>query len=253
MVLEDNNLIAAMSARDRDILRDLAEIVELKTGKIIYDAGDNVRLAYFPLGAAVASFLVVMDDGTTVETAMVGREGAIGGIVSHGRLAAFARSCVMHEGAFARISCADLEEAKNQSASIRQLLVRYSDCLLAQIFQSVACNATHTFEARAAKWLAASVERTGLHDLSMTQEQLASILGVGRSYASRQIQRLKAEGLVTTRRGGIVVIDYEGLTRRACGCNDQVRAHFDDVLAGVYPDPVPEGSWSHPSPGALPS
>jgi hypothetical protein len=49
------------------------------------------------------------------------------------------------------------------------------------------------------------------------------------------------------------VIDYEGLTRRACGCNDQVRAHFDDVLAGVYPDPVPEGSWSHPSPGVLPS
>jgi hypothetical protein len=235
------------------MLAEVSEIIQFKTGKIIYDPGDTVKVAYFPLGAAVASFLVVMEDGTAVETAMVGREGAIGGIVSHGRLAAYARSCVMHAGAFARVTCADLEEVKNRAPSLRHLLTRYSDCLLAQIFQSVACNATHSVEARAAKWLVASVERTGINDLSMTQDQLASIIGVGRSYASRQIQRLKAEGLIRTRRGGIMVTDLEGLQRRSCGCNDQVRAHFDDVLTGVYPDPMPIGAWSTRDSSALPS
>lgn len=238
MAIEDNNLVAAMNRSDRKLLSDIAEFVELKVGKVIYEPGDTVKFAYFPLASSVASFLVVMDDGSVIETAMVGREGAIGGIVSHGRLAAYARSCVMHAGAFARIACADLEAAKNRSPALEHIFSRYADCLVAQIFQSVACNATHKVEARAAKWLAASVERTGLNDITMTQDQFASILGVGRSYASRQIQRLKAEGLVRTRRGGIVVKDYEGLRHRACGCNDLVRAHFDEVLGGVYPDAV---------------
>lgn len=236
MGLTDNNLIAAMNREDRELLHSVAEIVEVRTGKILYDPGDVVSAAYFPLGSAVASFLVPMDSGSVVETAMVGREGAIGGIVSHGRLAAYARCCTMHGGSFARISCADLEDAKARSSSLRNFFTRYADCLLAQIFQSVACNATHTVDARAAKWLTASVERTGMNDVAMTQDQLASMLGVGRSYASRQIQRLKAEGLIRTRRGGIMVTDYEGLRRRACGCNEQVRAHFDDVLTGVYPE-----------------
>jgi len=236
MALTDNNLIAAMHRDDRDLLQKLAEIIQVKTGKVLYDPGDLVTATYFPLGSTVASFLVPMDSGSVVETGMVGREGAIGGIVSQGRLHAYARCCTMHGGSMARISSTDLEDAKNRSPSLRHFFSRYADCLLAQVFQSVACNATHPVEARAAKWLIAAVERTGLNDVSMTQDQLASMLGVGRSYASRQIQRLKAEGLVRTRRGGLMVTDYEGLRRRACGCNDQVRAHFDEVLAGVYPE-----------------
>ncbi len=239
MALEDNNLIAAMNRSDRKLLNDIAEIVEYRAGKTIYDPGDVVKHAYFPLASSVASFMVTMDEGVVIETAMVGREGAIGGIVSQGKLAAYARTCVMHAGAFARIASVDLEEAKTRSPSLKHFFARYADCLLAQIFQSVACNATHKVEARAAKWLAASVERTGLNDITMTQDQFASILGVGRSYASRQIQRLKGEGLIKTRRGGILVRDYDGLRQRACGCNDLVRAHFDEVLGGVYPETVP--------------
>lgn len=242
MVLEDNNLLAALNREDRDLIARSADFVEFKAGKVLYDPGDIVTAAYFPLGTAVASFLVVMDNGSVIETAMVGREGAIGGIVSQGRLAAYARSCTMHAGTFARVSSSTLEKAKEQSPALRHILTRYADCLLAQIFQSVACNAAHAVEARAAKWLTASVERIGENDITMTQDQFASILGVGRSYASRQLQRLKREGLIRTRRGGIVVLDYAGLARRACGCNELVKAHFEDVLAGVYPEaPGPAG------------
>src|SRR5690606_15369701 len=131
---------------------------------------------------------------------------------------AYARSCVMHGGHFARIEAAALETLKASSPAIRNLLSRYADCLLAQIFQSVACNAVHDLEQRAARWLIAAVDRTGTNHVTMTQEQFGSLLGIARSYASRLIQRFKAEGLVQTRRGALVVTDIEGLRRRACGC-----------------------------------
>src|SRR5690349_2638367 len=107
--------------------------------------------------------------------------------------------------------------------------------MLAQVFQSVACNAVHTIEQRTVKWLLAAIDRTGDHDVPLTQEQLAGMLGVGRSYVSRVIQSLKGSGILETRRGGVRVRDINSLQSRSCGCNDALRRHFDQVLAGVYP------------------
>ena len=234
--LDQNRLIAALSPADRQLVATVARIVRLNSGTLLYEPGDIVGAAYLPLAEGVATFHVLMEDGSAVETAMVGCEGVIGGLVSRGRLAAYARSCVMHGGYFARIESGALETLKTNSPAIRDLLSRYADCLLAQIFQSVACNAVHNLDQRAAKWLSAAVDRTGTHRVAMTQEQFGSLLGIARSYASRLIQRFKAEGLLDTRRGALVVLDAEGLRRRACGCNDLVRAHFEQVLKDVYPD-----------------
>lgn len=237
--INQNNLIAALNSADRNLIQAHSRTVRLRSGTILYEPGSLVGAAYFPLGDAVATFHVVMEDGSAVEIAMVGREGAVGGIVSSGRLEAYGRSNVMHGGYFARIECSALEILKSNSPGIRDLLSRYADCLLAQIFQSVGCNAVHDLEKRAAKWLTAAVDRTGTNHVVMTQEQFGSLLGIARSYASRLIQHFRADGLVQTRRGALVVSDVEALRRRACNCNDLVQAHFDQVLAGVYPDAIP--------------
>ena len=79
------------------------------------------------------------------------------------------------------------------------------------------------------------IDRTGDHDVPLTQEQLASMMGVGRSYVSRVIQSLKRRHLLETRRGGVRVRDLERLDSLSCGCNNALRRHFDQVLAGVYP------------------
>lgn len=235
-MIEGNNLLAQLNETDRAILVPYLKRVEFETGHVIYDPGDDIEQCYFPLGAAVGSFLIPLECGSTIEITMIGREGALGGIVSHGRLPAFAKSCTLHGGAFLTIPSMRLEEAKERSRHIEYLFARYADCLLAQIFQSVACNASHTIEQRAAKWLCAAVERTGHNDVTMTQEQLASMMGVGRSYVSRIVQRYKAAGLVETRRGGIKVLDHDSLLVSACSCNEQVRRHFNTVLHGVYPN-----------------
>jgi CRP-like cAMP-binding protein len=107
---------------------------------------------------------------------------------------------------------------------------------MAQVFQSVACNAAHSIEQRTAKWLISAIDRTSDARLPLTQEQLADILGVGRSYVSRVIQSLKARNIIQTHRGGLTVADPERLNTLACGCQGSIRRHFDEVLKGVYPD-----------------
>jgi CRP-like cAMP-binding protein len=235
-MLDDSNLLSALRQKDRALLRPFMTECHFSAGEAIYESGEVVRFAYFPRGSALAVFLVLMENGEVVETTMVGREGALGGIVSHGSIPSYARSCVMHGGDFYRISTADLELVKEQSPQIRHLFARYADCIMAQVFQSVACNASHTIEQRAAKWLCAALDRTGKDEITMTQEQLASMMGIGRSYASRVVQRFKADAIIQTRRGGLKVLDTEGLRARACGCNELVKQHFEMVLKGVYPD-----------------
>ena len=230
-----SDLLSALRQDDLALLEPRLVECRLKSGEIIYNPGDNVEYCYFPTDGAMSSYFVEMEDGMAVETILIGREGALGGIVSAGSLPAYARANVLHEGLFLRISMHDLEEAKDRSAAIAHLFSRYADCVMAQVFQSIACNAVHTIEQRAAKWLTAAVDRIGRNDVTMTQEQLASMMGIGRSYASRVLQRFKRDGVVRTRRGGIEVLDRPGLKERACSCNDQVEAHFRRVLGSIYP------------------
>ncbi len=230
-----NNLLRALRPEDLAMLEPLLQDWHADAGTVLYEPGDNVQCAYFPCGPSLVSFIVVLDDGRAVETALIGREGAVGGIVSQGRLPAYARAVVQFPGPFLRIQAADLERAKSSSPSLRHLFARYADCVLAQVFQSVACNAAHSIEQRTVKWLMAAIDRTGDHDIPLTQEQLAGMMGVGRSYVSRVIQSLKGRDVLETRRGGVRVKNFDELGSLSCGCNDALRRHFDQVLAGVYP------------------
>ena len=230
-----NNLLRALRLEDWAILEPMLEEWSAPTGLVLHAPGDTVRYAYFPCGSSLISYLVVLGDGRAIETAMIGREGAVGGIVSQGRLPAFARAEVQLGGSFLRIDLHRLEEVKMRSPTLRYLFARYADCLMAQVFQSVACNAAHSIERRTAKWLVAAIERTGADDVALTQEQLAAMLGVGRSYLSRIIQDLRQRGVIETRRGRICVRHVDDLRSLACECNKSVAGHFDDVLKGVYP------------------
>lgn len=231
-----NNLLRRLNHADFGLLSPHIAVEDVGANELLYNPGDNVQVVHFPCGPALATFLVPNEDGRDVETILVGREGAVGGIVSEGFLPAYTRICVKFGGPFARIHVAKLEAAKQRSLSLRHVFARYADCMLAQIFQSTACNAIHSIEQRTAKWILAAMERTGDESsVPLTHEQLATLLGVGRSYASRVLQSFKAEGVLDTRRGSILVRNRDGLRLRACLCNDAVKMHFEEVLRGVYP------------------
>jgi len=238
-----NNLLRRLNASDYALVAPYLSDGDGRANDLLYSPGDDVDLVHFPCGPSLASYLVPNEDGRDVETILVGREGAVGGIVSQGYLPAYTRIIVKFGGPFVRLPISKLDAAKGQSKTLRNVFARYADCMLAQIFQSTACNAIHSIEQRTAKWIVSAMERTdGDSSVPLTHEQLATLLGVGRSYASRVIQSFKAEGILDTRRGAILVRNPQALQMRACLCNEAVKNHFEEVLRGVYPTEEPEGA-----------
>src|ERR1700748_962714 len=231
-----NNLLRRLDRADFALIEPALSAVKCGPNDLFYNPGQDAETVYCPCGASLVSYVVPNEDGRDVEPILIGREGAVGGIVSHGYLPAYTRICVKFGGPFVRLPISRLEAAKAKSASLRHIFARYADCMLAQMFQSTACNAVHSIEQRTAKWIISAMERTEGNDtVPLTHEQLATLLGVGRSYASRVIQTFKAEGVLETRRGSIVVRNREALQMRACLCNESVKNHFEEVLRGVYP------------------
>jgi hypothetical protein len=230
-----NNLLRRLRSSDFALLVPHLEQHRWRGADLLYNPGDDVELVHFPCGPSLVSFLVTNEDGHDVETVLVGREGAVGGIVSMGRLPAYCKIMVKFPGPFVQLPVRILQEAKAQSTTLSLLFARYADCLLAQVFQSTACNAIHSIEQRTAKWILAAMERTGDHKVPLTHEQLATMLGVGRSYTSRVIQTFKAEGILGTQRGALLVRDLDALEARSCRCNESVKSHFETVLQGLYP------------------
>jgi DNA-binding transcriptional regulator YhcF (GntR family) len=231
-----NNLLRRLSAADYALLAPYLTREDARAGDLLYNPGDGVETVHFPCGPSLASFLVPNEDGRDLETILVGREGAVGGIVSEGFLPAYTRITVKFGGPFVRLPVGRLDAAKSQSKTLRNIFARYADCMLAQIFQSTACNAIHSIEQRTAKWIVSAMERTdGDATVPLTHEQLATLLGVGRSYTSRVMQTFKAEGILETRRGSILVRNPDALQQRACLCNEAIKGHFEEVLRGVYP------------------
>ena len=233
-----NNLLRRLNDSDYALLTPDLTLGDAEPNELLYSPGDDVETVHFPCGPSLVSYMVSNEDGRDVETILIGREGAVGGIVSQGYLPAYTRIAVKFGGPFARLNVGKLEAAKTKSASLRNIFARYADCMLAQIFQSTSCNAIHSIEQRTAKWIISAMERTdGDNAVRLTHEQLATLLGVGRSYASRVIQTFKAEGVLETRRGSILVRNLNALRIRSCLCNEAVKNHFEQVLRGIYPDP----------------
>jgi hypothetical protein len=159
----------------------------------------------------------------------VGREGAVGGIVSCGHAPAFSRAEVLVGGPAFRVAMNALEDAKNRSPFIANLFCRFSDYLLSQVMQSAACNAFHSIPERAARWLLHAQDRAG-DRIELTQEAFASLLGVQRTTVNAVVGQLQDEGLIAIGRGRIRVADRAGLKRRSCECYRRLEDHFGAVI-----------------------
>jgi len=224
-----NRLLSTFPAEARALIEPFGDVVTLEVGDIVHASGADVEATYFPFGATMVTLVVDLSGGRSIEAASIGHEGAVGGIVSCGRAPAFARAQVLVPGPALRVGMGALEDAKSRSGHIRNLFCRFSDYLLAQVMQSAACNAFHTIEQRAARWLLTAQDRAG-SSIELTQEAFAGLLGVQRTTVNAVVRILQDEGLITTRRGSIKVADRAGLKRRACECYDAVERHFAEAI-----------------------
>ena len=227
-----NRLIAALSSSDQSLLEPYLETLSLAPGTLLQEAQAPIEQVYFPHEGMV-SLLAIMSDGQAIETATVGNEGVVGAMSGLGTRLSFTRAVVQAPLIASRISSGEFRIALQASVSLRDLMVAYNEVLLAQVQQTAACNALHSMEARLARWLLQTRDRTNSDTLPLTQEFLSEMLGVQRSTVNVVVKQLEDAGLVLHRRGRIEIADRKGLEAAACECYAIVRAQLSAALPEV--------------------
>jgi CRP-like cAMP-binding protein len=228
-----NRLLAALDPDDFAQLASFLDAVELPRGKVLYETGENIQHAYFPHDSMV-SLVTVMQNGETVETAVFGREGVLGFSSALVTRQSFGRYIVQLPGTASRIPLVRLREAFDTSSAVRAVLLRFTEALLAQTFQTVACNAVHSVEARCCRWILSTRDRMSSDTLPLTHEFLAEMLGVQRSTVSLVTRTFQTAGLITQGRGVITITDRAGLEDVACECYGTIRRSFERLLPRTY-------------------
>lgn len=218
-----NLFLQALPAADFEALRSHLQTVELTRESVLIDAGDAPTQIYLP-HSGVISMVVSLSEGQAVEVAMVGRDGVVGALEALGDGIAPTDAVVLCPGTASVLHVATLKAIAAQSATLRSLLMRHGQALLAQAQQSVACNAAHSVEERLARWLLRARDLWDGESLPLTQELLARMIGVQRNAVSIVAHALQQAGVLSYSRGKIEITDLKALRGTACECCQTFRA-----------------------------
>src|ERR1700728_3344503 len=224
-----NRLLGALEADSRRRIGPHLEPITLELGAIVCEAGGLLNHAYFPRGA-VLSLLTVLENGSAVDAANIGREGAFGLFAAMYSRVSFNRCLVQLEGSIVRCPIEVLQSEFKRSEHVRDLFVSDSETLLSQVQQTVACNAMHTTEERMCRWLLMMHDRAEGEALPYTHEFLSNMLGANRTSVTLAAQSLQTAGLISYHRGKIRVVDRGGLEQASCECYAIVKERFDAFL-----------------------
>jgi CRP-like cAMP-binding protein len=225
-----NRLLASLPANIFSAISPHLKIVELKFGDVVADAGSPIRQVYFPY-SGVISLVVELHVGTMIETAMVGRDGALNAAPALDGRVSLNKGIVQVAGSAGTIEVNRLRRLANEFEPLRAILIRHEQVLFAQSQQSAACNASHSVEARMCRWLLYMRDLAGSEDLVLTQEFLAQMLGVRRPSVSLVANTLQKAGLIKYSRGRVRLLDIKGLQKGACECYGTVKAHYQRLLS----------------------
>src|SRR5215216_1777267 len=217
-----NRLLAALPPTDFALLVPHLVETTLDRGAFLQEAGEPIKRVYFPHSGLV-SLLGILPDGHAVDTATIGRDGAIGLSAGLGSQLGLSHAVVQLPGTAAQISPARLADVAAQRKAVRDMIVRYNDALLAQVQQSVVCNTVHHVQERVCRCLLHAHDRIDGDTVSLTQEFLSGMLGVQRTTVTAICRMLQADGILDVRRGRIQIRDVGALERKACACYRIVR------------------------------
>jgi CRP-like cAMP-binding protein len=224
-----NYLLGALSAADMTILRPQLKLVTLAQGAVLQDPGERIQYVHFPLSGMI-SLLSVMSDGRAVETAALGREGALGAHCGFGNMHAQSRAVVEISGSSLRIPVSQFQKLVRDSEKLRDLIIRYRELRLAQTQQSAACNALHGAEARLSRWLLHMSDIIGSDIVPLTQDFLSQMIGVRRTTVTGLARALFRTGAIRYSRGRIEICDREQLKSFSCECYEVLRRLSPQIL-----------------------
>jgi CRP-like cAMP-binding protein len=227
-----NHLLAALPNAEFDRLAPHLELVPMLLGETLYEPGGQLEHVYFPT-TAIVSLLYVLESGASAEFAGVGKEGILGISLFMGGDTTPSSAVVQTAGHGYRLPGRLLKEEFNRAGPMQRLLLRYAQALLTQMGQAAACNRHHSIEQQLCRWLLLTLDRLPSNELVMTQELVASALGVRREGVTEAAGNLQRAGFIRYRRGHIEVLERSGLEAGACECYAIVKNEIARLLSDV--------------------
>ena len=228
-----NRLLAVLSSELYEKLIVNMELVSLEQGKILHYASETIKDLYFPIDCLI-SITTTMSDGTTAETGVVGNREVVGvNAFMGGKETTQTEFIVQIAGSAMKADAQPLLEEFDRNKELRDVLLRYTQALIAQISQTTACNSLHSLEQRLARWLLEAQDRLdSSFELKLTQEFIADMLGVRRAGVTQAAQKLQTSGIIQYKRGHIKILNQQGLEATSCECFKVVKDEYDRLLGG---------------------
>lgn len=212
-----NTVLAELPPDEFERISAGLSAVNLKRGVLLEQEHADIAHVYFPT-AGVASIVAVGENGESVDTTMIGREGMTGLAVFLGTGQMPVRTIVQVPMQGFRLDAANLRNELQRGGRLVNLLQRYTQVVMVSMAQLILCNRMHRLDQRAARWLLQVDERVDEAPFDVTQEFLAEMIGVQRPPLSLAMNQFKDDGLISYSRGRITIANREGLLKRSCSC-----------------------------------
>jgi CRP-like cAMP-binding protein len=224
-----NGFLSALSADDYELLRPHLRTIDLPHEAVLVETGETLKRAYFP-HHGVISLVVKLAKGEHVQIAMIGRDSLLGTLSISGDAYALNTAVVLVPGAASMMDVDRLQDAAEQSGTMRTLLTRHGLAVYAQVQQAAGCNVAHPVEARLSRCLLHIHDLSGNYRLLLTQEAMAQMIGARRNSVSLVANTLQQANFIHYSRGHIQIMNLDGLRQTACECYGTVKAQYDRLL-----------------------
>jgi len=235
-----NRILGALPAVEFALVVANLTSVDLELGQTLHRAGEEIAYVYFP-EIGFISVMAVLSEGAPLEIGLIGGEGVAGVSVILGAKTSYTEAMCQTGGAAHRMTVPAFLNAAERAPRLRDLLLKYVHVFEIQVAQTAACNAHHEVSQRLARWLLAAHDRSGVPELSLTQDLIAVMLGVRRSTVSVAAGALQRAGLIQYQHGRITIEDRPGLEAAACECYRAVVGEYRKLL-GIDPAVVAAGN-----------
>ena len=235
-----NRILAALPAAEFALVAPQLTHINLALGESLHRAGEKITNVFF-VESGFISALTMLSDGQPLEIGLIGSEGVAGVSVILGATNSYSETMCQTGGGAYRMTTTALKDVAAHAPHLHDLLLRYTHVFHVQVAQTAACNAHHELSQRLARWLLAAHDRSGVAELSLTQDLIAVMLGVRRSTVSIAAGSLQKAGIIRYQHGKITVVDRVGLEDAACECYEAVAAEYR-ALFGEHTDITPPAS-----------
>lgn len=225
-----NHLLAVLPVAEYTRLAAHLKPVRMRLGETLYEAGGPLHHVYFPT-TAIVSLIYVLESGLSAELAGVGNEGLVGISLLLGGGTTPSSAVVRAAGDGYRLPGAVLKDEFDRAGLVQHLLLRYTQALVTQVSQTAICNRGHVIEQQLCRLLLGTLDRLPSGDLILTQELIASVLGVRREGIVEAAGNLQRAGIISNRRGQISVLDRSALEGRACECYAVLKNELGRLLS----------------------